>query len=343
MIRRWLLMIVVLLGAAPLVAQAQAQAQAPQRIVAVGDLHGDYSAWIDIARDARLVDATNKWIGGQTVLVQTGDIVDRGADSLKIIRHLMQLDGEAKRAGGRVIVLMGNHEAMQVIGDYRYVTAGEYAAFADHQSKARRDAAFTANAKVIVDYYRVKDPSLSPKAIRAMWIADTPLGKVEHNTAWAPAGELGRWVATLPAVAKVGDTLFVHGGISAKYALVPLDEINRRARAAIVADDSSDDAIINDQMGPLWYRGLLLRGGDDGIPAAGRPTIDNELASALAGQGAKRMVIGHTPRLAGVGILHNGTLVQIDTGISRYYHGALGWLEILGDKLIPHAASRSVQ
>lgn len=338
MIRRLLLMALMMLTAIPAPAQT-----VPARIVAVGDLHGDFSAWIDIARDAKLVDPANHWIGGKTVLVQTGDMVDRGADSLKIIRHLMQLDGEAKRAGGRVIVLMGNHEAMQVIGDYRYVTAGEYAAFADHQSKARRDAAFTANAKVIVDYYRVKDPSLSPKAIRAMWIADTPLGKVEHNTAWAPAGELGRWVATLPAVAKVGDTLFVHGGISAKYALVPLDEINRRARAAIVADDSSDDAIINDQMGPLWYRGLVLRGGDDGIPAAGRPTIDNELASALAGQGAKRMVIGHTPRLAGVGILHNGTLVQIDTGISRYYHGALGWLEILGDKLIPHAASRSVQ
>ena len=341
MIRRWLLVVAMLLWAMP--AAAQAAAQSPARVVAVGDLHGDFSAWLDIARDAKLIDPANHWIGGKTILVQTGDITDRGADSLKIIRHLMQLDGEAKRAGGRVIVLMGNHEAMQVTGDYRYVTPGEYAAFADHQSKARRDAAFTANAKVILDYYRAKDPSLSPKAIRAMWIADTPLGKVEHNSAWAPAGELGRWVATLPAVAKVGDTLFVHGGISAKYALVPLDEINRRARAAIIADDSSDEAIINDQMGPLWYRGLLLRGGDDGVPAAGRPTIDNELAAALAGQGAKRMVVGHTPRLAGVGILRNGTLVQIDTGISRYYHGALGWLEILGDKLIPHAASRSVQ
>ena len=338
MIRRLLLMALMMLTAIPAAAQT-----VPARIVAVGDLHGDFSAWIDIARDAKLVDPANHWIGGKTVLVQTGDMVDRGADSLKIIRHLQQLDGEAKRAGGRVIVLMGNHEAMQVIGDYRYVTPGEYAAFSDRQSKARRDAAFTANAKAIIDYYHVKDASLSPKAIRALWVTDTPLGKVEHNTAWAPTGELGRWVATLPAVAKVGDTLFVHGGISAKYALVPLDEINRRARAAIIADDSTDEAIINDQMGPLWYRGLLLRGGDDGIPAAGRPTIDNELASALAGQGAKRMVVGHTPRLAGVGILRNGTLVQIDTGISRYYHGALGWLEILGDKLIPHAASRSVQ
>ena len=339
MVRRLVVMFLALFAALPLAAQPM-----PARIVAVGDLHGDFSAWLDIARDARLIDPANHWTGGKTILVQTGDMVDRGADSLKIIRHLQQLDGEAKRAGGRVIVLMGNHEAMQVIGDDRYVTPGEYAAFVDRQSKARRDAAFTANARAIVDYYKIKDPSLdSPKAIRARWIADTPLGKVEHDSAWAPAGELGRWVATLPAVAKVGDTLFAHGGISAKFALVPIIEINRRARAAILAGDSAEEAIINDQMGPLWYRGLILRGGDDGVPAAGRPTIDNELAAALKGQAAKRLVVGHTPRLDGVGILHNGTLIQIDTGISRYYHGKLGWLEILGDRLVPHVANRSVQ
>ena len=160
MVRR-LLLLLALLVASPLAAQP-----APQRIVAVGDLHGDYSAWIDIARDAQLIDSANRWVGGRTVLVQTGDITDRGPDSLKIIRHLQKLDGEAKAAGGRIIVLLGNHEAMQVTGDFRYVTAGEYAAFADRQSKARREAAFDANAKAIIDFYHQRDPSLSPKAIR---------------------------------------------------------------------------------------------------------------------------------------------------------------------------------
>jgi hypothetical protein len=333
MVRRWLLMIAMLLFAAPLAAQP-----APQRIVAVGDLHGDYSAWIDIARDAGLIDSANRWAGGRTVLVQTGDVVDRGADSLKIIRHLQKLDGEARQAGGRVIVLMGNHEAMQVTGDFRYVTPGEYAAFADRQSARRRDAAFDANAKAIVDFYHQRDPSMSPKAIRAEWITTNPLGKVEYVAAWAPSGELGRWVASLPAAAKVGDTLFVHGGISAKYSLVPLIEINRRARAAVLAGDSADEAIINDQMGPLWYRGLVTRAGE---AAAGRPTIESELDGALRGHGVKRMVIGHTPEVRGVSILRGGKLVQIDTGISRYYGGKLGWLEIIGDRLIPHAAARS--
>ncbi len=332
MVRRFLLLL-ALLVAAPSLAQP-----APQRIVAVGDLHGDYAAWIDIARDAGLIDASNKWIGGRTTLVQTGDIVDRGAESLKIIRHLMALEGEARRAGGQVIVLNGNHEAMQVTGDFRYVSEGEYAAFADRQSKARRDAAFDANSKAIIDFYHQRDPSLSPKAIRAEWYATNPLGKVEHTTAWAPTGELGRWAASLPAAVKLGDTLFVHGGISAKYALVPLSEINRRARAALQAGDSREDAIINDPMGPLWYRGLVTRAGE---PAAGRPTMAAEVDGSLLGQGVKRMVIGHTPDLKGVNFLYGGKLIQIDTGISRYYGGKLGWLEIIGDRAIPHAAARS--
>ena len=335
MIRR-LLLFALLFAAAPMLAQTP-----PPRIVAVGDLHGDYAAWIDIARDARLIDPANRWAGGRTILVQTGDIVDRGPDSLKIIRHLQQLDGEARRAGGRVIMLMGNHEAMQVTGDLRYVTPGEYAAFADRQSARRRDAAFDANAKAIIDFYHQRDPSLSAKAIRAEWITTNPLGKVEYVAAWSPSGELGRWAASLPAVAKVGDTLFVHGGISANYALVPLVEINRRARVALQAGDASEAAIINDQMGPLWYRGLVTRAGE--APAAGRPTIDAELDGALLGQGVKRLVIGHTPEIKGVAIRHGGKLVQIDTGISRYYGGKLGWIEIIGDRLIPHAATRSVK
>src|SRR3954453_6667317 len=76
---------------------------APQRIVAVGDLHGDYSAWQDIARGAGLIDGSGHWSGGATTLVQLGDVTDRGADSLKIVRSLQQLQREAPRKGGMVV------------------------------------------------------------------------------------------------------------------------------------------------------------------------------------------------------------------------------------------------
>ena len=112
-----------------------------RRIVAIGDLHGDCSAWRDIARGAGLVDANNRWAGGKTILVQTGDMTDRGPNSLKIIRDLQRLQREAARAGGRVVVLVGNHEAMNVTGDLRYVHPGEYAAFVDRDSASRRASA----------------------------------------------------------------------------------------------------------------------------------------------------------------------------------------------------------
>ena len=120
------------MAAAASTSPAFAQAQ---RIVAVGDLHGDYAAWIDIARAAGIVDARSRWSGGNAILVQTGDIADRGPDSLKIIRHLQALQKEAPAAGGKVVVLVGNHEAMNVTGDLRYVDPGEYAAFRDRRSE----------------------------------------------------------------------------------------------------------------------------------------------------------------------------------------------------------------
>src|SRR5579872_5104599 len=86
-----------------------------QRIVAVGDLHGDYSAWQDIARGSGLIDAKGHWAAKDTILVQMGDITDREPDSLKIIRSLQQLQREAPRKGSKVYVILGNHEAMNLL------------------------------------------------------------------------------------------------------------------------------------------------------------------------------------------------------------------------------------
>ncbi len=339
----------IMLAASPL----PAQSSAPARIVAVGDLHGDYDAWIAIARGAGLIDAKNRWAGGRTTLVQTGDIVDRGPDSLKIIRHLQKLGKEAAAAGGKVIVLLGNHEAMNVTGDLRYVDPGEYAAFRDEHSEALRAAVWDANGKLFIANYKAKYPAMIDKDIRADWFHATPLGMLEHQRAWAPGGDLGRWAATLPAIAKIGDTLFVHGGISLPYtAMGGLDEINRRVRTAVAAADTSPNAILTDPLGPLWYRGLITRGpafeqevaaaaAAAGKPNVARPPIAQELDLVLAAFGAKRLVIGHTPNLAGIAVSHGGKLVRIDTGNSRTYKGQPSWLEINGDQLTPHAVARS--
>lgn len=319
----------------------------PARIVAVGDLHGDYSAWRDIAGAAGVVGPRGQWTGGRTTLVQVGDVVDRGPDSLKIIRELMRLQKEAPRQGGRVIVLVGNHEAMNITGDLRYVTPGEYAAFASRRSAELRDRLYEAKKAEIEAKYRARDASLTAAAIRAEWIADTPPGWVEHRLAWAPDGEIGRWVIRNPAVALVNGNLFVHGGLSAEYSKVSLAELNRKVASALAAVDRSPDSILTSPLGPLWYRGLITRDpkvteiASAAEDAAPRPSIEQELGIVLGAYGAKRIIVGHTPNLAGIQVLYGGRLVTIDSGNSSHYGGPPSYLEIVGDRLIPRTVRRS--
>ena len=345
-----MLRLAVALAAAALTMAEPAIAAPSQRIVAVGDLHGDYQAWLEIAQRARLIDRRSRWAGGSTVLVQTGDITDRGPDSLKIIRHLMRLQGQARRTGGRVIVVLGNHEAMNMTDDLRYVHPGEFAAFTNADSDRLRRRVYEANKAAIVTAYRAVTPAMTDSAVRDAWLAANPPGKLEHQAAWSPRGELGRWTIANPAVARVGDTLFVHGGISVRYAGVPVDEINRRAAVDLAAQTEAPTAIIHDPFGPLWYRGYATRAIDtearaaapgQTAPAPATPSPEEELATVLRSTGAKRMVIAHTPNRAGIAIAHGGRLALIDTGISRYYGGKLSYLEIAGDRLIPHSWDRS--
>ena len=338
----------ILFGAVLATPQANAAASAPaQRIVAVGDLHGDYSAWIDIARGAGLVDAANHWAGGKTVLVQLGDIADRGADSLKIIRSLQQLQAQAPKTGGRVVVVLGNHEAMNLLGDFRYTTPGEYAAFVDARSPARREQFYMRVRKQVEAAARATDPNALPSKVRQDWLAKTPLGWVEHALAWSPSGELGQWATRNPAILKIGGTLFAHGGISAEYARQPLDAVNKRVAAAMAAADDSPASVLSDPLGPLWYRGLVMTDTEaQAARAAAKPpapplTAEQELGAVLAAYGAQRLVVAHTPQKSGILITLGGRLACIDTGISRAYGGPLTWLEISGDKMIPHSVPRA--
>lgn len=319
----------------------------PTRIVAVGDLHGDYDAWLAIARGAGLVDAKGKWAAGNTTLVQLGDVVDRGPDSLKILRQLMKLQREAPKHGGRVIALVGNHEAMMMTGDFRYVHPGEYAPFITAQSERVRDQVYDANRKAIEAAYKARDPALTPEAIKAAWLKTIPLGQLEYQAAWSPTGELGKWTLANPAVAKVGDSLFVHGGISSAFAGMTIEEINRRTAAALQAQDESPTAIISNPQGPLWYRGLIVRGDGDAatvapIPAGATvaPTIDEEVGLALQGFGVKRIVVGHTPSRDGILSDAKGRLWRADSAISRAYGGKLSYLEIIGDRVTVHQLPR---
>lgn len=321
-------------------------APAPARIVAVGDLHGDFNAWIDVARSAGLIDSNDHWKGGATTLVQLGDIVDRGPDSLKIIHNLQQLAREAPRTGGKVIVVLGNHEAMNLLGDLRYVTPEEFTSYATPNSAAAREAYLKKNFKDIAAKYRASNKALSDDQIRTSWIGKTPLGWVEHRAAWAPSGPLGAWATKNPAIVKLGDNLFVHGGISAETSTTKIELVNMAIAKAMAAADDRDDSPLMSPLGPLWYRGLVQADADAKAAREEHPenpplTSEQEVTKVLANYGAKHIIVGHTPAKKPIAILYGGKLARIDTAMSSFYGGPLTWLEISGETMTPHTVARS--
>lgn len=117
----------------------------PGRIVAVGDLHGDAENAVLLLDALGVVDRkTRKWKGGDTLLIQTGDIVDRGPDGLLLYDLFMQWAAEAYTTGGKVLVLLGNHDAMNLCGDFRYAHHKETAQFG---GLSHRRAAFSEEGK----------------------------------------------------------------------------------------------------------------------------------------------------------------------------------------------------
>ena len=323
------------------------------RVVAISDVHGAYDAMVRTLQNADVLGDDLLWSGGATHLVVTGDLLDRGPDSRQAMDLVMRLEEEAVAAGGRVHLLLGNHEVMNLIGDLRYVAAAEYAAFAeddDEGSLATNPAA--------------ADDDDVDKAL--------PPGFLAHRRAFAADGQYGAWLLGKPLIVVINDTAFVHGGLSPRVTELGLDGINRDMKARLVeyvtqmgvlidaavikhtddyyerpeklaalpADESrpaelqaaidtvirlSDDAI-HDSDSPLWYRGNV----------ACSPLIAiDQLSAALKRIGAARVVIGHTPTPAR-GVLQrlDGRVIEIDTGMLNNYYGGKGHALIIeGDAL----------
>jgi hypothetical protein len=214
-------------------------AAAPSRIVAIGDVHGDYDALRAILRQAALVDDAGRWSGGDAVFVQTGDILDRGENVREVMDLLMALGPQAQAAGGRVEVLLGNHEAMNVIGMLRDVNPGVYASFADDQSEQRRNAAYDAEVALgrarSQEISRAGDRQLVVPGVylppdRTTWMATHPPGMLEYMEALGPKGTYGRWLRARPVAVRVGDTVFVHGGFSPEFAPKSIEAANDQIR-----------------------------------------------------------------------------------------------------------------
>lgn len=252
---------------------------APPVLVALGDLHGDLAATRRALRLAGAIDENDHWSGGELVLVQTGDILDRGDDDRAILDLLLRLKEEARQTDGEVLVLSGNHELMNVQQNFYYVTPGGFDAF---RSEGGREAVFR------------------------------------------PGGAYALKVSELPVFVKVGDSVFVHGGVLPKHIAYGLDRMNDQVQRWMRGELSVLPSVMADADGPMWTRLYSLE-----TDAAGC----EELTRALNLLGAKRMVVGHTPQLSGITSACDERVWRIDVGMSRYYGGPVEVLEIRGDRV----------
>jgi hypothetical protein len=330
-------------------------ASANDRVVAIGDIHGSYDGLVSILQRAGLVNDELRWAGGQTTFVQTGDIFDRGAEVRKVLDLLMRLETEAAEAGGEVIVLIGNHEGMNLTGFYRDVNPEVYASFVDDQSEKRRKAAY----KDFKKFWRSKaaaigaEPPAFTDEIKDRWMEAIPPGWLEHNEALGPKGLYGEWLRKRPVAVLIGEVLFIHGGVGPDLAGLAVAQINAKVAEEIATYDRLRELMISRRLVPSTaglssliaayneqdppdpeYAALanadawLVRspGGPLWFRGAARwdeETQTEHMVALLAGVGAQKMVGGHTVQHEGrIETRFGGRVFLIDTGmLSSVYEG----------------------
>lgn len=327
-------------------AEAAVEWTGVERVVAFADVHGAYEELTALLQSAGAVDDQLRWSGGKTHLVSLGDLLDRGADSRKVMDLLMRLQDEARAAGGRLHVVLGNHEAMNVLGDLRYVDRGEFAAYVAEEDAAERTQARSA--------FLARQRGASEADFERLF----PPGYFGHRRMLGPAGRYGQWLLSLPVAVKVNDSVFMHGGPSPVLAGRSLGQLNHDYRAALqeylAAADAlrkagllqfedvyarrpdaaaarlaamppgeaatslaplverfriADDAPLLGSRGPNWSRG---------VAACNECAEADVLRPWLAALGAARVVIGHTVARNGTVVSRfDGAVVKLDAGMNR--------------------------
>lgn len=263
-----------------------------RRVVVVADLHGDYAHMVAVLRHAGVIGHnTTEWIAGEDVLVSTGDSVDRGDGTIQIYTLYQSLREQSARQGGQVVTLLGNHEVMNAVDDWRYVTQGDIDSFGGVAARQHAMSMSGWLGQEWLDYYKVA--------------ARVPLLPEDHVQPRA--------------------LVLVHGGITPAWAQHGIDEINqvgysfllkalseKKSNGHSVQNSTAAEMALWSPHGPFWYRGYAL---DEETSAC--TTVED----ALRTLSAHHMVMGHTPHLSGFQMRCGGQILVIDTGISRAYGG----------------------
>jgi hypothetical protein len=232
-----ILLVIVFAGRAP-AGRDKHPTEAPEALVAIGDVHGDFDDFVAILQRAGLIDPQKHWIGGKTTFVQVGDLLDRGPKPRQVMDLMMSVEKEAPQAGGQVVGLLGNHEMMNIMGDLRYVTPENYFSYAQSNSEQRRKDAFQQYMKWRNSHLQLIAELPQPMELtEAEWMARHLPGYVEQREAFSRKGEYGAWLRQHSPVANIGGDIFLHGGISPNVAHMKIDAINSRVRDEIQTFD----------------------------------------------------------------------------------------------------------
>ena len=304
------------IGLTPVAGSAVTQDR--QRIVAIGDVHGAADGFAAILTAAGLIDANKQWIGGRTILVQTGDVTDRGAGTRAALDLLMSLEKQAAKAGGRVHALLGNHEVMNITGHLRDATPEIFASFGGEA--AMREA-------------------FGPDGQYGRWLRSKPMIASIDGTIFMHAGispeestqsinelngrvkrDLEQWDAGVRLLQKrklaPEPTEFMQAVTAAR---TEIERLNATVATGKVPDDAQQvvaallpvanvglSALFAPE-GPLWFRGYATWTDEEGAP---------QVAALLKRYRARRFVSGHSPQIGGrITERFGGTMFLIDTGM----------------------------
>lgn len=297
---------------------------APDRLIAVGDVHGDLQKLKEALRLAALINASDRWTGGTATVVQIGDVLDRGGEELKILYFLEKLKREAEESGGTIITMNGNHEIMNVEGDFRYVTEEGLDEF-----RVWGDWFCVGNAmKSLCDgLEKPKDP-FSGIPLKFLGVNEELDRSIRCRiAALRPDGPISvRFLSQNQTVLVMGDSVFVHGGLLPEHVLYGLERINEEVRDWIKGSKGRfSPGYLRGRHSVVWLRKFsreLARNCDCS-------TLEHVLATI---PGAKRMIMGHTIQETGINGVCGNRAIRIDVGMSKgCINGLPEVLEIFGN------------
>lgn len=230
----------------------------PERLIAISDIEGNFNGFSSFLQTNAVIDSAFNWNFGTGHLVLIGDFVDRGKNVLPVLWLIYKLEQQATEAGGHVHFILGNHELMNIHGNFKY---------AEHKYR-----------KIAEEIGKKEDM------------------KENFKSLFAIDSELGKWMRSKNIIEKIGDYIFVHAGLSPE--ILPLDisinEMNTLLRNNIdepLYHKPKEDERANFVMGrkgPYWYRGCVKN-------YKYYPKIKSEeLDTILQYYDAKKMMIGHS-------------------------------------------------